>query len=393
MSEPWRLLVVDDEEDVAPLVAESILPAARNEAGKDPVVVVELNFSDAMTRIATERFDLLILDVRDQARTALGRKEAESDPGIGVFEELRRRRFIPIIFYTAVPDEVESHHNPPFVQVVAKTVEDPVRDLRQAVSLAFESDFPRIYRLLEGHSATVARDFMVNFVETNWDTLSDNRADMMHLLLRHLSDSIGRGASDLATRLGYGTEDGSGDTIHASRYYAALPSEAYATGDILRGPRSLPTTDDGSESDCWYVIVTPSCDLVENRRKAMFVVLVQCMPLESFDEYRRLAERESKGSGQQATTNRLKSLLISRPHGRQHDRYHYLPAAWSVPHLMVDNQLVVSVPYNALVEHYDKVASLDSPFAEELVHRFTRYIGRLGTPDLDLDAIVAQWIA
>ena len=390
MNEPWRILVVDDEEQVAPLVAESILPAARNEAGEDPVVRVEPKFSDAMTRMTTERFDLLILDVRDQAKTALGQQGAESDPGIGVFEEIRRHRFIPIIFYTAVPDEVESFGNPPFVQVVAKIAEDAVRELREAVTLAFQSDFPRIYRLLEGHSAAVTRDFMIEFVENNWDILSDNRADMMHLLLRHLSVSIGRGALELTAQLGYGTGDGSDDTVHASRYYTALPSEDYATGDVLRGPRSLPTNEDRSESDCWYVIVTPSCDLVENRRKAEFVVLARCWPLESFKEYGMLLEAGSNASSQE--TDRLKSLLGSRPHGRQQDRYHYLPAAWSVPHLMVDNQLVVSVPYNDLVERYEKVASLDSPFAEELVHRFARYIGRLGTPDLNLEAIVARWI-
>ena len=213
MNEPWRILVVDDEEQVAPLVAESVLSAARNEAGEDPVVVVEPKFSDAMARITAERFDLLILDVRDQAKAALGQQDAESDPGIGIFEEIRRRRFIPIIFYTAVPDEVESLGNPPFVQVVAKMAEDPVRELREAVTLAFKSDFPRIYRVLEDHSASVTRDFMIEFVEKNWDTLSDTRADMMHLLLRHLIASLGRGASDMTAMLGYGAEDLSGDMV------------------------------------------------------------------------------------------------------------------------------------------------------------------------------------
>ncbi|MCY3786607.1 MAG: hypothetical protein OXG47_07765 [bacterium] len=392
MTEPWRILIVEDEEQLGPLVAESVLSAARSDEGGDPIPSIESKFSDAMTRIAAERFDLLILDVRDQAKAALGQQGAESDPGIGVFEEIRRRRFIPIIFYTAVPDEVELLGNPPFVQVVSKIAEDPVRELREAVTLAFRSDFPRIYRLLEDHSAAVTRDFMVEFVENNWDTLADNRADMMHLLLRHLSVSLGHGAAEMTARLGYGTRDGSEDTVHASRYYSALPSEEYTTGDVLRGPRFLPTNDDGSEPVCWYVIVTPSCDFVEGRKKAEFVVLLECRPLESFDEYSRLVKAGSEDSSLGRSSDRLKSLLGSRPHGRPQDRYHYLPAAWTVPHLMVDNQQVVSVPYNELVEAYKKVASLDSRFAEELVHRFTRYVGRLGTPDLDLDAIVTRMV-
>ena len=83
---------------------------------------------------------------------------------------------------------------------------------------------------------------------------------------------------------------------------------------------------------------------------------------------------------------------MSNPYRQQPGRYHYVPAAWTVPDLIVDNQRVVSVPYDDLATHYEKVASLDSPFAEELVHRFARFIGRLGTPDLDLDAIVARWV-
>ncbi len=387
MTEPWRILIVDDEEDLTPLIAASIRATASNDFGNEPDVKIESVFDAAIERLAAEKYDLVILDVRDQPGATHGQKDQPSYPGISVFERIRQHRFIPIIFYTAVPAEVQTHDNPPFVQVVSKIAEDHVSELRNAVQRALQSDFPRIYRLLEDHSASVMREFMIEFVERNWDTLSENRADMMHLLVRHLSTSLDHGAEEMTAELGYGTGEVADDTVHASRYYAALSSEEYATGDILCGPRSLPTNDNGSESDCWYVIVTPSCDLVENRRKAEFVVLAQCRPLESFKEYEIFLEA---GSAESSQESRLKSLLGSRPHRRQPDRYHYLPAAWSVPHLMVDNQLVVSVPYNELVEHYEKVASLDSPFAEELVHRFTRYIGRLGTPDLDLDAIVTR---
>ena len=51
---------------------------------------------------------------------------------------------------------------------------------------------------------------------------------------------------------------------------------------------------------------------------------------------------------------------------------------------MVDNQRIVSVSFQDLGS-YTRVASLDSPYAEELSHRFHRYIGRQGTPDLDLE--------
>ena len=36
----------------------------------------------------------------------------------------------------------------------------------------------------------------------------------------------------------------------------------------------------------------------------------------------------------------------------------------------------------------ERLASLDSPFAEALLARFTRYFGRLGTPDLDVAVLL-----
>ena len=38
----------------------------------------------------------------------------------------------------------------------------------------------------------------------------------------------------------------------------------------------------------------------------------------------------------------------------------------------------------------ERLASLDSPFAEGLLARFSRYFGRLGTPDLDVTVLLQR---
>ena len=38
----------------------------------------------------------------------------------------------------------------------------------------------------------------------------------------------------------------------------------------------------------------------------------------------------------------------------------------------------------------ERLASLDSPFAEALLARFSRYFGRLGTPDLDVAVLLQR---
>jgi hypothetical protein len=42
------------------------------------------------------------------------------------------------------------------------------------------------------------------------------------------------------------------------------------------------------------------------------------------------------------------------------------------------------------MDSLNRLASLDSPFAEALLARFVRYFGRLGTPDLNTEVILSR---
>ena len=384
ISRPWRVYVVDDDSHMSETIGELVAPAARSDDGQPPDIECEQSFEEAMSVLETRDFDLLILDVRDQA---MEESSPEADPDLGkqVYRDVRSRRFVPIVFYTALPTQVEPLSNPPFVQVVSKISDEPVQDLREAVSAAFDSGFPRLHRALKDLVESTARNFMVDFVETNWDELRGHKADVAHLLTRRLGISLERGGAELASELGFPTEEGSDETVHPTRCYVALPTGDYTTGDLLHGPCARQLEAEGRENTHWYVLLTPSCDLVSGREKAEHVVLARCLLLESFDEYQEWMEAQNtdQGSGSKRERKNLELLLRSRPHGRQEDRYHYLPAAFDVPDLLVDNQKIVHIAYEQL-DLYQRVASLDTPYSEELAHRFNRYMGRLGTPDLDL---------
>ena len=156
-------------------------------------------------------------------------------------------------------------------------------------------------------------------------------------------------------------------------------------GDILAAPISAEEDADEKEDadERFYVILTPSCDLVlrSGKMKAEMVVLSECIQLGSRKEY-----QDWKSEPSSSNKERLRRLLTSRPKG-QEDRYFYLPAAWNVPDLVADLQKVTSIPRKEL-ESYRKIASLDSPFAEALSYRFNRYMGRVGVPDLDIDGVL-----
>jgi hypothetical protein len=70
------------------------------------------------------------------------------------------------------------------------------------------------------------------------------------------------------------------------------------------------------------------------------------------------------------------------------DRHKYLPSTSFLPDLLVDFQDVFTVDVSAFFSaesDYKRISSLDSPFAESLQAKMTRYLGRIGTPDIDAD--------
>ena len=220
---------------------------------------------------------------------------------------------------------------------------------------------------------------MADFLEDSWPSLVDRPADVSYLLSRRLSVSFEEGAESLAQELGQVELTTRADVVHPTRYYVQPPHSNYRMGDLLTTPSS--TEENAHER--FYVILTPSCDLVlrSGSMKADFVVLSECLPLGSFKEY-----RDWKSEPSSSNRERLRRLLTSRPKG-QEDRYFYLPAAWNVPDVVADLQKVTSIPCEEL-ESYRTVASLDSPFAEALSYQFNRYIGRVGMPDLDIDGVL-----
>lgn len=383
MADLWKVLVVDDDEIVANTTAD-FLSRIDSEGDEEIHAIAERSFEGSLARLKEDNIDILVLDVRDQGMESKGSLESKNvDLGVDIFQEIRSQKFLPIIFYTALPRIVMSLSNPPFVQIVSKgersdigSLGDPEDHLRMAVEQVLGSGLPHILRAIKRHIETSTKDFMIDFVEKNWPYIEGYGADFAYLLARRLIVSLEARAEAFADELGHSTGLDSVKGVHATRYYVVpLAEDHHRMGDIIRGLQNI----DGAV-DSLYIILTPSCDLVQGRVKADNVILAECVPLRDFQEYKNWMKEDRK-----ATKTKLLQLLRSRPDKGQEDRYYYLPAAWQMPDLMVDLQRIKYVSYDRL-DGCTKVASLDSPFSEALTNRFNRYMGRVGTPDLNLEA-------
>ena len=381
---PWRILVVDDDERSAQNNATALNQAANSDAVPYPVeAVATKSFTDAQARVRRGGIDLLVLDVFDQAAPRAGTDATDPEPvGRDVFEKIRAKQFLPIIFLTALPDQVDCDENPPFVQIVPKGAVNPFEVLFAAVKRCLDSPFPGLYRAVRSHIENTSRQFMIDFVESHWNDLEDRPADVAHLLMRRLGVSFDTGQNVL---IDHSTEGApSAGSVPPIRYYVVPAPNEHRTGDIVT--KTIAADPDEHHTTQWHVVMTPSCDLVKGREKADYVVLAECTPLSSFKEHRDWITSESISNTKRKKVERL---LKSNPDDGSRDRYFYLPAAWKVPDLMVDLQRITCIPYSELGQ-YDKQAALDDPYAAQLSHQFHSYLGRVGTPDLDWSTVINE---
>lgn len=224
-----------------------------------------------------------------------------------------------------------------------------------------------------------------NFVAQNWEQFGDtpDRTALAHLLARRLAISLsGPGIQQLARDLGDSIGGTSEGTVHPMQYYLMPPVEPTPlSGDVYKGQV-------GDQNGYW-VLLTPSCDLVAGREKADWVLFARCVLLSEQAEYQKWREGLPQPPG--PIQEKLEALLRNnrQAKGIQPDRFHFLPGALSLPDLLVDFQQIEALPRSS-VSNLKRLASLDNPFAEAMLSRFIRYFGRLGTPDLDLDVEVAR---
>jgi hypothetical protein len=245
----------------------------------------------------------------------------------------------------------------------------------------FATGLPRINRALMRLLETSQRDYMWEFAAEHWQEFSDssNHSVLAYLLARRLAQSLslsGPGIKQLFEDLG--DPDGAVTNIsrvHPGRYYILPPvMPSFLAGDLY--------IEQPEESHRYMILLTPSCDLYTDRARSMKaeqILLARCKLLSELEEYQQWENSQSPRS------SRVKNALLSKIEIKS-ERYYFLPKAITIPNLVIDFQQLVTMTVEQF-SNLKRIASLDSPFAEAVQARFSRYFGRLGTPDLDINKV------
>jgi CheY-like chemotaxis protein len=358
----WNFLVVDDQEDIAKQTVETLSSARTLGAGNEVSCDFILSFEEAKSHALKVKYDLVVLDLKDDAKDVDG----ADYKGQEVLEFLRQTHFVPVIFYTGHPRKVK-HLESPMVRVVAKG-EDDVALLRAAVVEVFDTRLPQLIKYIQEQQ----REYLWGHIDEFWKSGSDlfPKEELAFLLARRLGNVL---AGDSIRGFLRGSEINS-DVVHPVEMYMwpSIGNEVL-TGDVLLWQGQH------------FVVMNPACDFAQ--KKIEFVVLVRCVPLEELPEY---AKTRLAKSGGDTDLKHMISVVRDRREKVQPERFKYLPSTCFMPDLVADFQMISTVKLEELDSSAERVATLDTPFAEGLVSGFSRYYGRIGIPNLDSKEVAAK---
>ncbi len=382
----WDVVVVEDTEVVREQIKDFL---QRKEcAGRKLRVEAFSEFALAQSLIQSRKVDLLILDIIEGAPSGA---EPAPTPGLEILKTIKESIFVPVIIYTAAPESVKDCAAP-FVAVIGK--DEKLAVIGAKIDEFFALRLPQVGRAVRAHLERVTCAYMWDFVQKHWDasfkTLVD-KPEFVRILLQRLARSVSREQIAKVEAEVYGAKEEAkpGDAaadefVHPVEMYVMPPlGENPILGDIrVKGA--------GAEAEHW-VVLWPSCDLVSATGRPPKTEKVLCakgLSLKASLEYVAWAKDKTSSTATEKLTKLFKNNRESSK-GITKERFHYLPAIADMPDLVVDFQELAHIPLEEL-RGMNRLATLASPFAESMAARFSSYLLRLGTPDLDLAHVIAR---
>jgi CheY-like chemotaxis protein len=396
----WSILAIDDDETILKNLKE-LLDNEKIPGTEEKIHIKTCNnFERALEEFDNCHLDMIIVDVR-KGPVEVG-VEVEREAGEETLEKIRKKKFLPVIFYTALPLKVNDLAGP-HVKIISKP-SSPDQILTVIKSI-YDSPLPHLNRELIKHLERIQADYMWEFAENfhkNYGYDADP-FELAYLLARRMSLSLSNeGIKAFLMEIGAPKEFyEAGSQIHPMQYYIIPPfSSNFQSGDLFFGKIE-------TKMDSYWCLLTPSCDIEPHRKgkkeppefhsKAEFVVFAKCIPLKDQPEYSQWIDefKATKKIENKFYEQLMNVLKNNRKSTGQPDRFVFLPGVLGIPDLLIDFQQIKIAKLEIVKKDTSlkQIASLDPPFSDAILSKFSRYFGRVGTPDLNCSCILSKHAA
>lgn len=368
MKKELHLLYVEDNKENR----EDLIKVLSDDEIGDYIIKIDGfdSFEGAIEEISAHRYHIVILDL------FVGNpKDNGQQVGLEILEDIQRKYFVPVIFFSGNTKNVEDLKSQ-IVGVVTKG-DDGVEGLRSEIERLIKFNLPFIKENLHHHIEEELKTYFWDIIHNQRDKFKaeGNDFSLGYLMLRKFGHSLSK--NKISEILGDNLLKK--DKVHPMEFYIYPTDTTFEveSGELLE--------KDGNV----YIVLTPSCDFVERfnprttaslGRKVGKILLTKTHLLTDSDEYVAY-----KANSNKENLSKLEKLVSS---GKT-DRYFFLPGTPFVDNRFIDFQDKLMIQYEE-IKDFTRLAKLDNPFAEGMIASFIRYYNRIGYPDIDSEYIIGR---
>lgn len=357
-------LIVEDNEDTL-MELKATLPSILDEY--EILWTSCKSFDEATELLITQRFDIVATDIYLDSEGHTKSYDFKETGAHDTISSIRQHRFCPIL---AITDGSKPDHFPesPFIGFADKT---DLNEIAEALKTLIATGIPKLSKILHDDLDKDASFYLWHFLENYWDHIPNTDSLLLERMLK-------RRAAIVLSRLD-NSNHAEIETVEGLEYYIypSISGNEYRLGEIIRN----------KASGEFCVVLTPHCHLAvqPNARepRADHVLTVRTINAKQTIKNKHKVKNLGSKTPDEIEDSIRKRIQGPAGVGIPAGRYWFLPAFVDIPDLYCDFLQIESIEYSSLEGNYDRIAVLDTPFAESLQISFTGFYSAIGTPNLD----------
>ena len=326
------------------------------------------DFEKATEKIALFDPEIIVMDWMFDAD--------EVDKGADIFSEIYTKRFRPVIIFSAVAETIELPEDvkdTPLIDILSKGDEQDVVD-------RIEQWKPYIKAVNNLH------------IELNKSLLSSVQAiDNFMKMESYPGDDVIKYMLNKRTTYYFDTEYIGSEPPAWIQYEYPPVQKTLLVADILRCCSREGQHEKVGLAEEYYVILTPSCDMAR-AKDGQVILIAQCQGADRFSNDAKLSKNEKSGK---ESYKKKKDGLIRTLHTSYNASKVALPQLPNkIPYMTVDLKSIqqaligeIALSEKEINENkkYYRVASVNSPFREQIVWAHMINSCRPGVPERNMD--------